>query len=207
MPPSAKWLTRHLGRHRPESDAPRKLIVGLGNPGIRYALNRHNAGFILLDHYAERHHLAFSRRRFDALLAEGEVQGQRVLLVKPQSYMNLSGNSVGKLASFYRVPSRDIIVIYDDLDLSLGRLRIRPQGSSGGHHGMESIISALGHSNFARMRIGIGRPESKEDIGHVLGNFAEEEQKELESVWTRGMDALDVWLSEGIDKAMNLYNG
>ena len=198
---------RHLARRGPEANVPRKLVVGLGNPGIRYAQNRHNAGFILLDRFAERHHLAFSRRRFDALLAEGEVRDRRVLLSKPQSYMNESGNAVGKLASFYHIPSHDIIIVYDDLDLPLGRLRLRPQGSAGGHHGMESIIAALGHSNFARMRIGIGRPETKEDISHVLGNFSKEEQKELESLWTRGMDALDVWLSEGIDKAMNLYNG
>ncbi|MGB8646876.1 MAG: aminoacyl-tRNA hydrolase [Anaerolineae bacterium] len=184
------------------------MIVGLGNPGIRYALNRHNVGFILLDHYAERHHLGFSRRRFDALIAEGDVQGQqRVLLCKPQSYMNESGIPVGKLASFYRVPSHDIIIVYDDLDLPLGRLRLRPQGSAGGHHGMESIIGALGHSNFARLRIGIGRPSTREDIGHVLGNFSDQEQTELDPVWTRAMDALDVWLTEGIERAMNLYNG
>ncbi len=207
MPPSSNWLARHLGRHPPAGEGPYKLLVGLGNPGVQYARNRHNVGFMLLDRFAERHHLTFARRRFDALIADGLVNGQRVLLAKPQTYMNASGNAVGKLASFYRVPSRDIIVCYDDLDLPLGRIRLRPEGSAGGHHGMESIIGALGHSNFARLRIGIGRPASKEDIGHVLGSFSREEEQALEPVWTRAMDALDVWLSEGIEKAMNLYNG
>ncbi len=201
-------MARHWGR-QPDSNAapPFKLIVGLGNPGIRYALNRHNVGFILLDRFAEKHQCSFARRRFNALLAEGTVEGQRLLLAKPQTYMNLSGNAVGKLVSFYRIPILDIIICYDDLDLPLGRLRLRARGSAGGHHGMESIIAALGSSDFARLRIGIGRPDSREDISHVLGNFSDEEQRIMDETFTRAGDALELWLREGIEKAMNQYNG
>ncbi len=186
---------------------PFRLIVGLGNPGIKYALNRHNIGFLLLDQFADKHQFSFARRRFNALLAEGSGDGSRLLLAKPQTYMNLSGDAVGKLVSFYRIPIHDIIVCYDDLDLPLGRLRLRARGSAGGHHGMESIIAALGSDDFARLRIGIGRPASREDISHVLGNLTPEEERTLDETLGRAVEALDLWLSEGIEKAMNQYNG
>ena len=182
------------------------LIVGLGNPGVRYALNRHNVGFMLLDRLAEKHQLALTRRRFNALRAEGTVAAQRVLLAKPQTFMNLSGNAVGKLASFHRIPTSDIIIIHDDLDLPFGRIRLRARGSAGGHHGMESILAALGRNDFARLRIGIGRPAAREDIDHVLGNFSDEEQRALEEIFPRALDALELWLREGIEKAMNQFN-
>ncbi len=206
--PSSNWLTRHLRREpNPQADsrAP-KLLVGLGNPGVRYALNRHNAGFLLLDRFAAAHQLSFARRRFNAQLAEGIVAGERVLLAKPQTFMNLSGNAVGKLASFYRIPTRDIIVCYDDLDLPFGRIRLRAQGSAGGHHGMESIIAALGTNDFARLRIGIGRPDSREDVNHVLGNFSGDETRMLDETLARAREALETWLREGIVKAMNEFN-
>ncbi len=199
---------RHLGRERnPQADSRAlRLIVGLGNPGVHYALNRHNAGFLLLHRFASTHQLSFARRRFNAELAEGTVAGERVLLAKPQTFMNLSGNAVGKLVSFYRIPTRDIIVCYDDLDLPFGRIRLRARGSAGGHHGMESIIAALGHNDFARLRLGIGRPDSREDVNHVLGNFSTDEERALDETLDRARAALEAWLREGIEKAMNQFN-
>ncbi len=201
-------MRRHLGREQAkDTDATRKLIAGLGNPGVQYLRNRHNVGFLALDHLAELNHLNFARRRFNALLAEGVFDDQRLLLAKPQTFMNASGSALAKLVAFNRIPTRDIIVIYDDLDLPFGKIRVRARGSAGGHHGMESIINALGTSDFPRLRIGIGRPASREDIGHVLGNFSEEEERALEEIFARVENALRVWLNEGIEKAMSLFNG
>jgi PTH1 family peptidyl-tRNA hydrolase len=205
---TAKWLARRHARQQDAKDESRvrKLIVGLGNPGVQYAQSRHNVGFLALDRFAEPHHLTFSRRRFNALLAEGAIQDQRVLLAKPQTFMNLSGNAVGRLISFYRIPFRDIIVVYDDLDLPLGRMRLRERGSAGGHHGMESIIAAVGHGDFARLRIGIGRPPSREDVEHVLGTFTRAEESIVKEVLARAVEALDVWLIAGLENAMNRFN-
>lgn len=209
MPISTKWLTRKLGRGDAVLDSykPMKLIVGLGNPGLKYARNRHNVGFMVLSHLARAEGAEFNRQRFNAQLAEIKFGGERVLLLKPQTYMNASGSAVGKLAAFYRVPRQDVMVVYDDLDLPLGKLRLRANGSSGGHHGMESIINTLGGSDIPRLRIGIGRPDPKQDVGHVLGNFSQEEQSMLDDVLKRAAEALKVWAEDGIVKAMNLYNG
>ncbi|MGE5138144.1 MAG: aminoacyl-tRNA hydrolase [Rudaea sp.] len=205
--PSARWLARHLGREeKSRDDRSTKLIVGLGNPGVGLAGSRHNAGFMVVERFAEGHGISFSRRRFSALLGEGAVRESRLLLAKPQTYMNLSGKAVSKLVSFFRVPVHDIIVVYDDLDLPLGRIRLRARGSAGGHHGMESIISTLGTSDFARLRVGIGRPGTKEDIDHVLGRFSSAEQQELDEAIDRAEAALDTWLAEGIETAMNRFN-
>jgi PTH1 family peptidyl-tRNA hydrolase len=208
---SARWLARRFAReqkasHSPDASRGYKLIVGLGNPGIEYARNRHNVGFLVLDRFAESHSITFSRRRFNARLAEGVIEGRRVLLAKPQTYMNLSGSAVGKLVSFHQIPIHDIIVVYDDLDLPLGRMRLRARGGAGGHHGMESIVAALGHADFARLRIGIGRPASREDVDHVLGNFNDEERSIVEETVTRAVEALDIWLTAGIEEAMNRFN-
>jgi PTH1 family peptidyl-tRNA hydrolase len=182
------------------------MIVGLGNPGVQYASSRHNVGFMVADRFADAHHLTFARRRFNALLAEGTAEDRRVLVAKPLTFMNLSGRAVAKLHSFFRISLHDIIVVYDDLDLPFGRLRLRPGGSAGGHHGMESILSALGDEHFARLRFGIGRSANREDVGHVLGNFSDEEQRELQRILARAVAALDIWLREGIVKAMNEFN-
>jgi PTH1 family peptidyl-tRNA hydrolase len=203
---STRWLARRARDADADSGEARKLIIGLGNPGPRYARNRHNVGFIVLDRLAAAQHLAFGHRRFNAQLADGHINGQRILLAKPQTYMNLSGSSVTKLVAFYRVSIHDIIVIYDDLDLPLGRIRLRARGGAGGHHGMESIIAALGDNDFARLRIGIGRPDTREDIGHVLGNFSVEESKLLDEIIPSAIEAIMVWLREGIEKAMNEFN-
>lgn len=209
MPISTKWLTRKLQRGDAVLDSykPMKLIAGLGNPGIKYTRNRHNVGFMLLSHLARAEHVEFNRQRFNAQLTEIKLDGERVLLVKPQTYMNLSGSAVGKLAAFYRLPRTDVMVVYDDLDLPLGKIRLRANGSSGGHHGMESIINYLGGNDIPRLRIGIGRPDPKQDVGHVLGNFSKGEQSILDDVLQRAENALRVWAKDGIVKAMNEYNG
>lgn len=203
-----KWLARKLGRGDAVLDSykPMKLIAGLGNPGTKYARNRHNVGFMALSHLAHAAKTEFNRQRFNAQLAEVTLGGERVLLVKPQTFMNLSGSAVGKLAAFYRIPRRDVMVVYDDLDLPFGKIRLRAEGSHGGHHGMESMIGVLGGSDIPRLRIGIGRPDPAQDIGHVLGNFSVDEHSILDEVLGRSEQALRVWVNDGIVKAMNLYN-
>lgn len=201
--PSLRWLKRHGA---PEEAADIVLIAGLGNPGARYARSRHNAGFIIADRLARAHGLEFSRKRFNAQIAEGQVGGKRVMLAKPQTFMNASGDAIGKLFAFYKVAPSDLLVVYDDLDLPLGKLRLRANGSSGGHHGMESIIARLGTSDFPRLRVGIGRPNPDADIDHVLGSFEPEEHAAMEEAWTRAVDAIDLWLAQGIANAMNKYN-
>ena len=205
---STKWLTRRVKRGDAVLDSfqPMKLIAGLGNPGIKYARNRHNVGFMALDKLARAEQKKFERQRFNAQLLEINLAGERVLLVKPQTYMNLSGTAVQKLAAFYRIPRADVLVVYDDLDLPLGKIRLRANGSSGGHHGMESIINHLGGSDIPRLRIGIGRPDPTQDIGHVLGNFHEDEMSILDDVLSRAEKALRVWARDGIVKAMNEFN-
>lgn len=208
-PYSTKWLARRMQRADTVLDSfqPMKLIAGLGNPGIKYAHNRHNVGFMALDKLARAEQKKFERQRFNAQLLEVNLADERVLLVKPQTYMNLSGTAVGKLAGFYHLPRTDVIVVYDDLDLPLGKIRLRADGSSGGHHGMESIINHLGGIDIPRLRIGIGRPNPSQDIGHVLGNFHDDEMSTLDDVLQRAEQALRVWVRDGIVKAMNEYNG
>jgi PTH1 family peptidyl-tRNA hydrolase len=198
-----RWFQRH---GTPEASRPEKIIVGLGNPGPRYAASRHNVGFHVLDRLAQKHRLEFKRKRFNAHLAEGEIDARGVLLVKPQTFMNLSGEAVGKVLNANRVPFSDIIVVYDDLDLPLGKLRLRARGSAGGHHGMESIIAHIHSSEFARLRVGIGRPASREDVNHVLGRFNDDETETIEATYERAVEALEIWLDQGIEKAMNLFN-
>lgn len=214
MPLSTKWLARKLQRGDKVLDSykPMKLIVGLGNPGIKYARNRHNVGFMVLAKLARDARLRsderveFQRQRFHAQLAEIQIESERVLLARPQTYMNLSGNAVGKLAAFYHLSRPSIIIVYDDLDLPLGKIRLRANGSSGGHHGMESIIHALGGNDVARLRVGIGRPDPQQDVGHVLGNFHEDEMSVLDDVLERSANALHVWAIKGITPAMNRFN-
>lgn len=201
--PSLRWLKRHGA---PEEAADIVLIAGLGNPGARYARSRHNVGFIIVDRLARSHDLQFSRKRFNAEIAEGQVGGRRVILAKPQTFMNASGDAVGKLYAFFKIAPSDLLVVYDDLDLPLGKLRLRADGSSGGHHGMESIIARIGTSDFPRLRVGIGRPNPDADIDHVLGSFEPEERAVMEETWTRAVDAIDVWLTAGIARAMNEFN-
>jgi PTH1 family peptidyl-tRNA hydrolase len=185
------------------------LIVGLGNPGAEYAQTRHNAGFLLVEKLASRWRMEWSdERKFAARVARGETQGKRVLLCQPQTFMNLSGESVGEIAGFYRLPIARLVVVVDDADLPFGEIRLRPGGSSGGHHGLESIEQHLGSREFARLRIGIGRRDGARQItGHVLGRFDAAESGTLEKILGRAADQLECWLDAGLQKAMSQFNG
>ncbi len=183
-----------------------KLIVGLGNPGRSYAAHRHNVGFRCLEHLAEVHGLSFVRDRAKADLASGQIAALRVLLVKPRTYMNLSGQAVSRLARFYKIAPQDILVIYDDLDLPLGVIRLRPEGGSGGHKGMKSIIESLGSQAFPRLRMGIGRPPDEDVVDYVLSDFTLDEEIAIENACEKAVAAVECFLTKGIAAAMNEYN-
>ncbi len=186
---------------------PPKMIVGLGNPGPRYARNRHNVGFQIVDELAAKHGLSFEKRQFKALIASGVIDGQRVLLVKPQTFMNLSGEAVQPLAHYYKIDLPDLMVVFDDMDLPLGVIRLRPFGGAGGHNGMKSIIQRLGSNRFPRLRVGIDRPPGRMDpAAYVLQDFNPEEEEIMVQVRDRAVRALETWLTEGIDAAMNAFN-
>jgi PTH1 family peptidyl-tRNA hydrolase len=184
------------------------LIAGLGNPGRAYKNNRHNAGFLLLDRLAGRLNVTFGRVEAKALVAKGAHQGRRLILAKPQTYMNESGKAVGALVRFYKVPLENLIVAYDDVDLPFGVLRLRPGGGSAGQKGMRSIQERLGAEDFPRLRFGIGRPPGRMDAAaYVLQDFDRVEAAELPVVMDRAVDALLTFVCEGLEKAMTLYNG
>ncbi len=184
------------------------LIVGLGNPGERYARTRHNIGFRSVETLAERHGLTFRNQRANSEIAEGYIRGQRVVLVKPQTYMNLSGQAVSALRNWYKIdPARELLIIYDDLDLPFARLRLRERGSAGTHNGMRSIVAQLGTTEFPRLRVGIGQPPANMDAAdYVLSRFTPEEEAVLPELLTRVADAVEVVLGEGLTTAMNRYN-
>jgi PTH1 family peptidyl-tRNA hydrolase len=185
------------------------MVVGLGNPGARYANTRHNIGFDTVDHLASQEGWAWSGRRSHAVLAEGPLGGHKVLLVKPQTYMNDSGLAVGELVRFYKLDLADLLVVCDDLDLPLGRLRLRARGAGGGQHGLESIIRHLGgETGFARLRIGIGRPRAGRDqnVDFLLSRPATDDRIVLEEARERGVEAVRAFITEGIAVAMNRFN-
>lgn len=184
------------------------LIVGLGNPGEEYARTRHNVGFQCVNHLAGRHGLRFDEKRSKARLASGTIAGQRVVLAKPFTYMNASGEAVAPLVHWYKIdPSTQLLVIYDELDLPLGTIRIRASGSSGGHNGMKSIIQHLGSERFPRLRVGIGRPpEGWDTINHVLGRWRTQEEQDLPRLYDLVADAVALFISQGITAAMNRFN-
>jgi PTH1 family peptidyl-tRNA hydrolase len=184
-----------------------RLIVGLGNPGRRYEDSRHNVGFRCLDELARRLGIGLSRRAFEAQVGSGLLGNGRVLLAKPQTYMNLSGESVVPLLRYYGLGPADLVVVFDDMDLPFGKLRVRERGSSGGHRGMTSIISTLGTDEFPRVRIGIGRPPGDDAAGFVLGRFGPGEQTALAEVIARAADAVESIVREGTAAAMNRHNG
>ncbi len=186
-----------------------KMVVGLGNPGARYAHTRHNIGFDTVDLLASQESWAWSGRRSHAVLAEGPLGGHKVLLVKPQTYMNESGLAVGELVRFYKLDLADLLVVCDDLDLPLGRLRLRARGAAGGQHGLESIIRHLGGENgFARLRIGIGRPRAGRDqnVDFLLSRPATDDRIVLQEARERGVEAVRACITEGINVAMNRFN-
>jgi PTH1 family peptidyl-tRNA hydrolase len=200
-------MTQFLKRLWPRGEPSiAKLIVGLGNPGREYADNRHNVGFQCLNRLAEAWGLSFNKRKHKALLARGEMAGLKAILAKPQTFMNLSGEAVERLARSYNVPPEDILVIYDDLDLPLGKIRLRPRGGSGGHKGMNSIIEHLGTDAFPRLRVGIGRPTHGDPVDYVLEDFAPDERMAMEEAYERAISAVELWLTQGIVAAMNRYN-
>ena len=186
------------------------LIVGLGNPGREYAATRHNAGFMAADVQARRRNLVWRNdKKFSAQTAKFDGDGRRLVLCKPQTFMNVSGEAVGPLAGFYKISPAGILVMVDDADLPLGEIRLRAKGSSGGHHGLESIEEHLGTREFPRLRIGIGRVESagRQIAGYVLGQFSDDENAVLEKVLDRVADQAECWLSSGVEMAMNRFNG
>jgi len=193
------------------------LIVGLGNPGRDYAKTRHNAGFIVVDELAERWRADWkTEKKFSARIARAEVNERQALLCKPQTFMNSSGEAVAAVVNFYRIALAQLLVVVDDADLPLGQLRLRPSGSSGGHHGLESIEQHLGSREYARLRIGIGREGSagcaatggpREITGHVLGRFSSTEIDLADKVFAVASDQAQCWLNDGVQKAMNQFNG
>jgi len=180
------------------------LIVGLGTPGERYAATRHNVGFQALDHLAKRHHLSFRKARLQGLLARGEIEGHQVALLKPLTYVNRSGDVVAPLLQGYGLPLDRLLIIYDDLDLPLGKIRVREQGSAGGHKGMASIIVLLG-SQIPRLRVGIGRKE-EDPQEYVLSPFTVEERVVMEKSYDRIAAAVECIIKEGLSKAMERFN-
>jgi PTH1 family peptidyl-tRNA hydrolase len=186
-----------------------KLIVGLGNPGRAYAHNRHNVGFICVNYFARTHGIKFDRKKGLARIGLGEVAGNKVVLARPQPYMNLSGRSVSRLVKKFNISLSDLIIIHDDLDLPLGKIRISHSSSSGGHKGIDSIIQELGSQDFIRIRIGISRPAEISDddiIAYVLSDFTPEEKKAIAQVIPRVSEAILCLLTEGLTPAMNKYN-
>jgi len=183
------------------------LVVGLGNPGRQYKNTRHNAGFLVVDRLSERLGVQFSRLQFRALVVDGRYQDRKIILAKPQTYMNESGQAVGSLVRFYKITQDNIVVVHDDVDLPFGALRLRPAGGSGGQKGMGSIIERLGTQEFPRLRVGIGRPPGQMlAAAYVLQEFDRDEKQELPGVIDRAVDALLSVVTNGLEKAMNQYN-
>lgn len=189
--------------------ADRYLIVGLGNPGREYRANRHNAGFMLLDRLVERHKwMAFTKRQGKALITTGLLGQASLVLAKPQTFMNLSGQAVGALVHFYDVPLERLLVVVDEIDLPLGTLRLRPDGGSAGHNGMRSIIEQLGTEVFPRLRLGVGRPPgAKAAAGYVLRDFRGEDLEIMNLTLDKAAEAVETFVHEGLVTAMNRYNG
>lgn len=183
-----------------------KIVVGLGNPGKSYVNNRHNVGFQCLDYFAGVHRIPIKERKRRVKLGMGHVAGTPVVLAKPRTFMNVSGEAVGWLVRQLGVPLSDLLVICDDLDLPLGKVRIRRSGGSAGHKGVESIIASLGSQDFPRIRVGIGRPDDGDEVAYVLSNFTAVEKKPLVEAISAVADALSCILTEGIEAAMSRYN-
>ena len=187
---------------------PEWLIVGLGNPGKKYELTRHNAGFIALETLAKAHNIAVKNLKFKALCGQGVIGGKSVLLMMPQTFMNLSGESVSAAAKFYKIPSEKILVLYDDISLPVGKLRARGKGSAGGHNGIKNIISLLGSDVFPRIKIGVGTPPHPDYdvVDWVLGTFSSDDQKTLIPAIDKAVSAVPTLLNEGVEKTASLIN-
>jgi len=183
-----------------------KVIVGLGNPGVRYQMSRHNIGFQVVDRLAQINHIPISTRRLKSLSGTGQIDAQEVALVKPMTFMNLSGEAVKKSVNYFHVGMEDLIVVHDDLDLSFGRVRFKQRGGDGGHQGVRSIIESIDGNNFLRLKVGIGRPPKGMDPAeYVLNDFDQIEQPRLDEIVSLAAGAITVLLSEGLQIAMNQY--
>jgi PTH1 family peptidyl-tRNA hydrolase len=191
----------------------RCLVVGLGNPGAEYSNTRHNIGFLAVDHIADTFSISLSKNKFNLIYGQGQIEGVPVVLAKPQSYMNRSGLPTRQLADYFRIHSRDILVIHDDIDLAFERIKIKTKGGDGGHNGVKSVTEAFGTGEFPRLRIGVGRGMAAPGDGngkvvsHVLGRFSVEENRQLPEVLTLAREAVVTILREGVVIGMNRYNG
>ena len=183
-----------------------KLIIGLGNPGPAYAKTRHNVGFNCIELLTRRHGLSSTKVMFKARLNPGTIDGVKVVLARPLTFMNLSGQAVGPLVRWYHIPLSSLLVIHDDLDLMPGRIRLRERGGAAGHKGMLSIIAALGTECFPRLRIGIGRPTRGEPEDYVLSDFSLDESIVMQDAYDRAIQAVEVFVREGVSAAMNRFN-
>ena len=182
------------------------LIAGLGNPEPKYDGTRHNAGFAALDYLAGKWGISVSKTKFQGLWGQGEVDGHKVVLLKPLTYMNLSGDSIGPLAGFFKIPADHVIVISDDISLPLGKLRVRGSGSAGGHNGLKNIIAHLGTDAFPRVKVGVGAPEH-DIVDWVIGPFTANERKVIDGVLDRALGAAECIITDGVSAAQNRYNG
>ena len=184
------------------------IIAGLGNPTQQYDHTRHNIGFDTITYLADRYHITMNTKKFQAICGTGVIEGQKVLLLKPQTYMNLSGNSIGEAVNFYKLdPATEVIVIYDDIALEPGYIRVRKKGSAGGHNGIKDIIAHLGTQEFQRIRVGVGeKPKDYDLAAYVLGHFAAEDRKKVEEAIAQAADAVELMVQDRADEAMNLYN-
>lgn len=183
------------------------VIVGLGNPGKKYDVSRHNIGFEVVDEFARSNSIKMNKSKFKAIIGEGNVFGEKVVLVKPQTYMNLSGESVMSIMKFYNLEIENLIVVYDDIDLDVGKLRIRKKGSGGSHNGMKNIIYLLKKDSFPRVRIGVGKPPAGRDLAdYVLSHFKKDEQEILIPVVKDAVSAIETIIKDDLDLAMNRYN-
>jgi peptidyl-tRNA hydrolase, PTH1 family len=187
-----------------------RLVVGLGNPGREYAGHRHNVGFMVVDRLAGAVGIPLGQSKFEGRFGQGDAGRTRVLLLEPETFMNVSGESVSAAARFFKVPPEHLLVVHDELDLSFGRLQLKKGGGTGGHNGLESIVEHLGTTDFARLRFGIGKPQgpnAKERVvGHVLHDFSTEEKAALPGLFDRAVDMARAWLTLGLAEAMNRHN-
>ncbi len=184
-----------------------RIIAGLGNPGLQYAGTRHNIGFKVIDELSDIYNIKVKEHKHKALIGKGVIGAEKVLLVKPQTFMNLSGESIREIMDFYKLDNSELIVIYDDISLDVGQLRIRVKGSAGGHNGIKNIIAQTGSQEFDRIRIGVGeKPEYMDLADYVLGTFGKDDKEKIRDAVRDAAKAVEVMITEGTEKAMNIYN-
>ena len=183
------------------------IIAGLGNPGEKYDNTRHNAGFLTIDALASKYNIDVREKAHKALIGKGVIEGQKVILAKPQTYMNVSGESIRALVDYYKIAQEELIIIFDDISLEPGQLRIRKKGSAGGHNGIKNIISHLGTNEFPRVKVGVGaKPQGGDLVNHVLGHFSKEDEKKMDEVLDEAVAAVETIVTQDVDVAMNRFN-